>query len=65
MIPSTKVLTQLLVGLAVGIATVLARDTSWAEGLPVWVAPIIAQVLAAAAAWAKRETNPAPSSLGQ
>lgn len=65
MIPSTKVLTQLLVGLAVGIATVLARDTSWAEGLPVWVAPIIVQVLAAAAAWAKRETNPAPSSLGQ
>lgn len=62
---STKVLTQLLVGLAVGILTVLARDASWADGLPVWVAPIATQVIAAAVAWIKRETNPAPSSLGQ
>lgn len=62
---STKVLTQLLVGLAVGIASVLAADTSWADGLPVWVAPIITQALAAFVAYRKRETNPAPSSFGQ
>lgn len=62
--PSTKVLTQLLVGLVVGILTVLARDTSWADGLPVWVAPIITQVIAAVVAYVKRETNPAPSSFG-
>lgn len=64
MIPSTKVLTQLLVGLAVGIAAVLARDTSWLDGLPVWAAPIVVQLLAAAAAYLKRETHPAPSSFG-
>lgn len=61
---STKVLTQLAVGLVVGILTVMARDTSWADGLPVWVAPIVTQVLAAGLAWLKRETNPAPSSFG-
>ena len=64
MIPSTKVLTQLLVGLAVGIAAVLARDTSWLDGLPVWAAPIVVQLLAAVAAYLKRETHPAPSSFG-
>ena len=61
---STKVLTQLAVGLVVGILTVLARDASWADGLPVWVAPIVTQLIAAALAWLKRETNPAPSSFG-
>lgn len=66
---SMKVLTQLLVGLVLGIVTVLANDTSWLNGLPPWVGvvvgPVVAQSLAAFAAWLKRETNPAPSSFGQ
>lgn len=62
---SMKVLTQLLVGVALGILSVLARDTSWLDGVPPWVAVVVAQGLAALAAWLKRETNPAPSSFGQ
>lgn len=66
---SMKVLTQLAVGLVLGIVTVLANDTSWLDSLPPWfgvvVGPVVAQGLAAFAAWLKRETNPAPSSFGQ
>lgn len=63
--PSAKVTTQFVVGILVAVAAVLAKDTSWLDGLPVWVAPIVAQVLAAVVAYAKRETNPARSQLGQ
>lgn len=63
--PSTKVTVQFVVGIVVAVAAVLARDTSWLDGLPVWVAPIVAQVLAAVVAYAKRETNPARSQTGQ
>jgi len=63
--PSAKVTTQFVVGIVVAVAAVLAKDTSWLDGLPVWVAPIVAQVLAAVVAYAKRETNPARSQLGQ
>lgn len=61
--PSTKVTVQFVVGLLLAVAAVLARDTSWLDGLPVWVGPVVAQVLAAVVAYAKAETNPAPSSF--
>lgn len=63
--PSAKVTVQFVVGIVVAVAAVLAKDTSWLDGLPVWVAPIVAQVLAAVVAYAKRETNPARSELGR
>lgn len=61
--PSTKVTTQFVVGLLVAIAAVLARDTSWLDGLPVWVAPLVGQALAAIVAYFKAENRPAPSSF--
>lgn len=61
--PSTKVTVQFVVGLLLAIGAVLARDTSWMDGLPVWLGPVVAQVLAAGLAYAKAETNPAPSSF--
>lgn len=61
--PSTKVTVQFVVGLLLAIAAVLARDISWLDGLPVWVGPMVAQVLAAVVAYFKAETNPAPSSF--
>ena len=61
--PSSKVTVQFVVGLVVAIAAVLARDTSWLDGLPVWAAPIVAQVLAAVVAYVKPENRPAPSSF--
>lgn len=61
--PSSKVTAQFIVGIVVAIAAVLARDTSWLDGLPVWVGPIVAQVLAALVAYFKAETRPAPSSF--
>lgn len=61
--PSSKVIAQFVVGLIVAIAAVLARDTSWLDGLPVWVAPVVAQVLAAIVAYFKPENRPAPSSF--
>ncbi len=63
--PSAKVTVQFVVGIVVAVAAVLAKDTSWLDGLPVWVAPVVAQVLAAVVAYAKRETNPARSELGR
>ena len=61
--PSSKVTAQFVVGLLVAIAAVLARDTSWLDGLPVWAAPIVAQALAAVVAYVKPENRPAPSSF--
>lgn len=61
--PSTKVTVQFIAGLLLAIGAVLARDTSWLDGLPLWVGPVVAQVLAAVLAYFKAETNPAPSSF--
>lgn len=59
--PSAKVSTQFLVGLLIAVAAYLAQDQSWIDGLPAWVGPIVAPVLAAVMAYMKRETNPARS----
>lgn len=61
--PSSKVTAQFIVGMLVAVAAVLARDTSWLDGLPVWVAPVVAQALAAIVAYFKAENRPAPSSF--
>ena len=63
--PSAKVTTQFLVGLVLAVVAYLAQDQSWLDSLPGWAAVIVGQLLAAVAAYAKRETNPARSSLGQ
>lgn len=62
--PSAKVTTQFLVGLVLAVAGYLAQDTSWLDTLPGWVAVITGPALAAVAAYAKRETNPARSEVG-
>jgi urea transporter len=62
--PSAKVTTQFVLGLVLAVAAYLARDQSWLDGLPAWVAPIVAPALAAVAAYMKRETNPARSEAG-
>ena len=62
--PSAKVTTQFLVGLVLAVAAYLAQDTSWLNALPGWVAVIVGPALAAVAAYAKRETNPARSEAG-
>lgn len=59
--PSAKVSTQFVVGLVLAVAAYLAQDTSWLDQLPGWAAVIVAQLLAAVAAYRKRETNPARS----
>lgn len=61
-LPSAKVTTQFLVGLALTIAAYLAADADLLDNLPGWVAPLAAPVLAAVVAYMKAETNPAPSS---
>lgn len=63
--PSAKVSTQFLVGLVLAVLAYATTDQSWLDGLPDWVGPVVAPVLAAIAAYLKRETNPAPSSFGQ
>lgn len=60
--PSAKVSTQFVVGLVLAVLAYAAQDQSWIDGLPAWVAPIVATALAAVAAYMKRETNPARSS---
>lgn len=61
--PSSKVTAQFVVGLVVAIAAVLARDTSWLDGMPVWAGPVVAQVLAGLVAYMRPENRPAPSSF--
>jgi hypothetical protein len=61
--PSAKVLTGLIVSILAGVATALATDTTWLDLLPPWAAAVAGPILGAVAAYAKRETNPAPSSL--
>lgn len=61
--PSSKVIAQLVAGVLLAIAAVLARDTSWLDGLPPWLGPVVAQVLAALVAYFKAENRPAPSSF--
>lgn len=60
--PSAKVTTQFLVGIVLAVAAYLAKDQSWLDSLPGWVAPIAGPVLAAVLAYMKAETNPASSS---
>ena len=62
--PSAKVTTQFVVGLVLTIVAYLAQDTSWLDSLPGWAAVVVGQLLAAAAAYGKRETNPARSEAG-
>lgn len=62
--PSAKVTTQFFLGLALTVAAYLAQDQTWLDGMPAWVAPVVAPVLAAVAAYMKRETNPARSEAG-
>lgn len=59
--PSAKVTTQFVVGLVLTIAGYLAQDQSWLDSLPGWAAIVVGQVVALAAAYQKRETNPARS----
>lgn len=61
--PSTKVLTQFLIGIALAVVAYAVQDQSWLDTLPPWLTPLAAPVLAAVAAYLKSETNPAPSSF--
>ena len=60
--PSTKVTWQFVAGLVLAVAAYLAKDQSWLDALPGWVAPVVGPVLAAVLAYMKAETNPASSS---
>ena len=63
--PSTKVIVHFIAGAALAVAGYLAKDTSWTSWVPTslqWAVPVLLQVVAAAAAYYKAETNPAPSS---
>ena len=61
--PSAKVSTQFVLGLLLALLAYAAQDQSWLDGLPAWVGPVVAPVLAAVAAYMKRETNPARSQI--
>ncbi len=63
--PSAKVLTQFLVGLLLAVLAYATADQSWMEWLPDYLRAPAALVLAAVAAYMKRETNPARSETGQ
>ncbi len=65
--PSAKVLTQFAAGLVLDVIAYATADQSWMQELPgpVWLAPVLAQILAAVAAYLKRETNPARSELAR
>lgn len=60
--PSTKVTVQFVVGLLAVVLAHLAADVSWLSFLPEWAIGPAGVVLAAVAAYIKRETNPASSS---
>jgi cell shape-determining protein MreC len=59
--PSTKVTTQFLVGLALAVALYLTQNTAWIGSLPSWAIAPVSLVLAAVVAYLRAETNPAPS----
>ncbi len=59
--PSAKVTTQFLVGLVLAIVAYATADQSWMGWLPDYLRGPGALVLAAVAAYVKRETNPARS----
>ena len=61
--PSTKVLTQLLVTVVAAVVVALTKDTSWLGFLPAWLAPLVGPALGALAGYFKAETRPAPSSF--
>jgi len=63
--PSTKVLTQLLVAVLAAVVIHLGQDTAWLGYLPGWLAPLLGPVIGALAAYFKAETRPAPSSFNQ
>lgn len=60
--PSAKVTTQFIVGLVLAVLGYLAVDQSWLGFLPDVAVGPAALVVAAVAAYLKRETNPASSS---
>jgi peptidoglycan/LPS O-acetylase OafA/YrhL len=60
--PSTKVTTQVIVGLVATVLAYLAADTSWLEFVPDGAAGPVALTVAAVAAYLTPETNPASSS---
>lgn len=57
--PSAKVTTQFIVGLLLAVAAYASQDTSWMGWLPDYLVGPAALLLAAVAAYVKRETNPA------
>lgn len=64
--PSSKVIVHFAVGAILGVAGYLAKDTSWIGWVPsslTWAVPIVLQLLAAVAAYAKAENRPAPSAV--
>lgn len=63
--PSAKVITQFLVGMLLAVLAYATADQSWMEWLPDYLRAPAALVVAAVAAYLKRETNPARSQLGQ
>ena len=64
--PSSKVTTHFLLGAVLAVAGYLAKDTSWVGWVPTqlaWAVPLVLQLVAAAGAYWKAESNPAPSAL--
>ena len=64
--PSTKLIVHLLLGAVLQLAAFLAKDTSWLGWIPVPLQPVavlLAQGLAALAAYYVAESNPPSSAL--
>lgn len=59
--PSSKVVTQLLVGILATVLVYLAADTSWLGFLPPVAAGPVGVIVAALAAYMRTETNPSSS----
>ena len=59
--PSTKVTTQLLVGLLAAVLTYLASDLAWLEWLPEGLAGPVGVIVGALAGYMRSETNPPES----
>lgn len=60
--PSSKVTTQFIVGLLAAVLGYLAADQTWLDFLPDAAVSPVGVLLAAVAAYFRRETNPASSS---
>lgn len=56
--PSAKVTTQFVVGLVLAVLAYATQDTSWMSWLPDYLVAPAGVLLAAVAAYMKRETNP-------